>query len=132
MSLIARGLEARGLPTASLSTLYEITAAYKPPRAVFLDFPIGCPGGRPFAVEQQRDIARAVLSEVATFEDDREYRIHELPFQWSPDGSRAWEEQVRDLYRAGAETVAAHGSDHRATGESLPGNERAFSIRCNC
>lgn len=115
-----------------MSTLYEVTEAYKPPRPVFLDFPIGCPGGKPHQIEQQRDIARAVLAEAPTFDAEAEYRLHELPFQWSADGSRDWEEQLRDLYRAGAETVASHGVDHQAKGESLPGNERAFAIRCNC
>ncbi|HVA25560.1 MAG TPA: hypothetical protein VMW62_14340 [Chloroflexota bacterium] len=132
MSLVARGLEARGLPTLSMSTLHEVTAAYKPPRPVFLDFPIGCPGGRPHQVEQQRGIARAYLAEAPTFEAEPNYRIHELPFDWAPDGDRGWEEEVRNLYRAGVETVASHSSDHGAKGESLAGNERAFTIRCNC
>ena len=132
MSLIARGLEARGLPTVSMSTLYEVTAAYKPPRPVFLDFPIGCPGGRPHQADQQREIARAMLAEAPSFEAEPEWRIHELPFQWSRDGSREWEDQVRDLYRAGVETVAAHGVQHQSAGERLQGQEAEFTIRCNC
>jgi len=94
--------------------------------AAHLDFPIGCPEGKPNEPEQQREILRAALREAPPFSEP--WRIHELPFQWSPDGSRDWEEIVKDLYRKGVETVAAH----RARGESLAGREREFAIRCNC
>ena len=36
------------------------------------------------------------------------WAIHELPFQWSPDGSRAWEEELQEVYRKGVRTVEAH------------------------
>ena len=60
------------------------------------------------------------------------WRIAQLPFQWSKDGNRDWEERVRELYRKGLGTVAAHVADHQAKGESLVGREKEFAIRCNC
>jgi hypothetical protein len=127
---LSRALEARGLPTVNLSTVWDITSAIKPPRACFLDFPIGCPAGRPHAAEQQREILTAALNQAPKFGD--EWRLHELPFQWSADGSRDWEEELRDLYRRGLGTVQAHVADHTARGESLIGRENEISLRCNC
>jgi hypothetical protein len=45
--VLARAIEARGLPTTTIATLELNVMALKPPRSVFLDFPLGCPCGRP-------------------------------------------------------------------------------------
>ncbi len=130
MGLIARALEARGLPTLSMSCLWEVSMAFKPPRTVFLDFPIGCPAGRPNDPNLQRDILRAALHSASEFGEP--WKMVELPFQWSPDGSRDWEKTVREVYRKGLGTVATHVADHRTRGESLLGQEKEFAIRCQC
>lgn len=131
MSLIARGLEARGLPTLMMSNLWEATAALKPPRTRFLDFPIGCPAGKPHEPEQQRAILRGALGAAPRF--DAPWRQVELSFQWAADGSRAWEDDLRTIYRDGLATVADHGARHsQGHAENLLGQERAFTIRCNC
>jgi hypothetical protein len=46
-----------------MSTLWEISMAFKPPRTVFLDFPLGCPAGKPNEAELQRSVLRAALEE---------------------------------------------------------------------
>lgn len=130
MGPIARGLEARGLPTLSMSCLLDISQAFKPPRTVFLDFPPGCPAGKPNEPELQREILRAALRAAREFGDP--WRIITLPFQWSAGGSRDWEQTVQDLYRRGLDVVGAHVADHRQRGESLVGREREFSVRCGC
>jgi D-proline reductase (dithiol) PrdB len=131
-TIIARALEARGLPTLSMSVLLEAAEEAKPPRTCFLDFPLGCPAGKPHEAAQQRDILRTALK-LATDFDEKPWHIKPLPFQWSPDGSRAWEEEVSDLYRdGGLRIVLAHRDEHHARGESLVGREREFAIRCNC
>ena len=130
--IIARALEARGMPTISTTTLYEMSAAVKPPRTCFLDFPLGCPAGRPFAGDQQREILRSVFALAPSF-DGRPWAMETLPQQWSPDGDRSWEETTSNLYRNGGLAITAnHMAAHAAVGESLVGNERAFAIRCNC
>ncbi|MDP2601339.1 MAG: hypothetical protein Q8S00_01915 [Deltaproteobacteria bacterium] len=58
--------------------------------------------------------------------------MHELPFQWSEDGSRDWEEELKEIYRQGLGTVKAHVTDHSSRGESLFGQEKEFALRCNC
>lgn len=113
-----------------MTCLWEVSRAFKPPRAVFLDFPMGCPAGKPDEPELQRDILRAALRSAPEFGDP--WKMLELPFQWSADGSRAWEEEVRKIYRRGLATVSAHIADHRAKGESLAGREKEFTVRCNC
>jgi len=104
--------------------------AVKPPRACFLDFPIGCPVGKPHAPDLQRQILKAVFDHAATVTGD--WALHELPFQWAEDGDRRWEEDLKDLYRQGLGTVEAHVADHRRRGEPLIGQEEAFALRCNC
>jgi hypothetical protein len=113
-----------------MSTLWEASLAFKPPRTAFLDFPLGCPVGKPHEPEMQRAILRAALAAAPTF--DAAWKIIELPFQWSPHGGREWEEEVRELYRQGLSTVSRHVADHRAVGESLLNKEKEFSLRCNC
>ena len=132
MGLIARALEARGLPTLSMSVLWEASEAVKPPRTCFLDFPLGCPAGKPHEAAQQREILRAALRLAPEF-NARAWEMKVLPFEWSRDGNRAWEQEVEELYRnGGLAMVAAHIAAHRAKGESLAGRERDFAIKCDC
>ncbi|HVB34037.1 MAG TPA: hypothetical protein VNJ52_06670 [Patescibacteria group bacterium] len=115
-----------------MTVLWEASEAVKPPRACFLDFPLGCPAGKPHEAAQQREILRAALKLAPEF-DPAHWEMKTLPMQWSKDGSRAWEQEVEELYRKrGIEMVAAHRAAHRAKGESLVGRERAFSVKCNC
>jgi D-proline reductase (dithiol) PrdB len=133
VSLIARGLEARSLPTLSMSTLYELSQGFKPPRTVFLDFPLGCTAGKPNEPDLQRRILRDALCAAPKFGEP--WSIVELPYQFSPNGNRDWEEIVKDMYRKGdgAKTISAHSDDHtKGEGDLLLGREKEFSIRCNC
>ena len=91
---------------------------------------MGCPAGKPNEAELQREILRAALRAAPLFGEP--WKILDLPFQWSADGNRAWEEEVREVYRKGLAIVSAHTADHRARGESLVGQEQQFTLRCNC
>ena len=131
--IIARALEARGLPTVSTSVLWEMSAAVKPPRTCFLDFPLGCPAGKPHERAQQLDILERVFELAPAFEHDARWEMKRMPFQWSADGSRDWEHITDELYRNGGFAITSRHMDaHAAVGESLVGNERAFAIKCNC
>ena len=110
--------------------MVDISTAIKPPRTLFLDFPIGCPAGKPNEPELQREILRAAFRAAPHFCDP--WKMEELPFQWSADGNRDWEETLKEIYRNGVQTVIAHVADHAAHGESLYGHEQEFRIRCNC
>ena len=131
--VLARAVEARGLPTTSIATLERNVRALKPPRALFLDFPLGCPCGRPGEPEQQRDILRQALRVAAS--DWPAWELRRLPQSWGEPGDRSWEAHVDGLYRLDREiraTVAQHIADHARLGSSLQGDERNFVVRCNC
>ena len=118
------------MPTLSMSCLEDVSGAFKPPRTVLLDFPIGCPGGKPSDPDLSLSVLRAALEAAPAFGPPWAMRL--LPHQWSNDGDRSWEEELKDIYRHGIETVAAHVGEHASHGESLVGGEKDFTIRCNC
>lgn len=84
--LIARALEQEGVATVCLTTAWHITARANPPRAAFLDFPIGHTSGRPGRFREQAEIMRDV---VALFGTDKEPDpIETLPYAWGEDWKR--------------------------------------------
>jgi hypothetical protein len=114
-----------------MNVLREASQEMKPPRACFLDFPLGCPAGKPHEPAQQREIVRAAFKLTSECDADR-WEVKTLPFQCSPDGSRAWEKEVDELYRnGGMNVVVNHIQAHRARGESLVGHEREYAIKRN-
>jgi hypothetical protein len=86
--ILARAIERRGVPTASITTLYKQASYLKPPRASFLDFPLGCTVGRPREKAQQREIVKAALQHAEQARED--WELNRLPFQWAADGNRDW------------------------------------------
>lgn len=132
--VLARAIEKRGMPTASITTLFKHATYLKPPRASFLDFPLGCTAGRPRETTQQREIVKAALQHAEQVGTD--WELKRLPFQWAEDGNREWEDLVMDVYRVDTairgtvlQNVAAHAAHAQALGG---GNEREFAIRCAC
>lgn len=61
MSLVARHLEEHGIPTVVFSNARDITLSARAPRAVFTNYPLGNPCGRPFDTDNQREILMAGL-----------------------------------------------------------------------
>ncbi|MBI3959143.1 MAG: hypothetical protein HY328_10060 [Chloroflexi bacterium] len=53
MGLIAREIEAAGIPTVAISLAQELTASVGVPRAVFVKWPLGHPLGEANASAQQ-------------------------------------------------------------------------------
>lgn len=87
VSLVARHLEAHGIPTVCVGSAYDILAAARPPRACFVDYPLGHTAGKPFDVADQDDILRAALAlfEAAAGADT----LVTLPNRWGDDAWRA-------------------------------------------
>lgn len=83
MGLIARRVEADGIPTTSLTSALSITRSVNPPRAVFLDYPLGHTAGKAKDPALQRDIVVAALG--AVDELDRPGAVKMLPYRWSRD-----------------------------------------------
>ena len=83
MGLVARHLEANGIPTVTFSCARDITEAVRPPRSVFLDYPLGSTCGGPFDPANQRSVVLAGLRLLETGRTPGE--IVDLPFGWSAD-----------------------------------------------
>lgn len=81
MGLIAREIERRGTPTICLSSARSITESVNPPRAVFIDFPLGHTAGKPGDKALQRRIMIDTLSALDGLVAPG--RIRDLPYRWS-------------------------------------------------
>jgi hypothetical protein len=83
VGLVARTLEARGIPTVLVSTGRDLTQQVLPPRSVFVNFPMGNPFGKPGDVAMQRRVLCDALrlAETAT----RGGTLVDLPYAWEGD-----------------------------------------------
>jgi hypothetical protein len=99
VSLVARHLEANGIPTVILGAARDIVEECGVPRFVFTDFPLGNPCGKPYDVEMQRAIVSLGLE---LLESARWPRVTvQSPFSWGDDSWR------RDFMYVGPENVEA-------------------------
>ncbi len=62
VGLIQRAIEYAGIATVSISLLREITEKIRPPRALFVPFPLGYPLGEANNPALQRRIIHAALT----------------------------------------------------------------------
>lgn len=93
MGILARAVEMAGIPTVSVTGARDITERVRPPRAAYLDFPLGYCLGRPGHPDEQRQIVRDVL---ALSEQDLEPgEIVDLPYRWPEQG---WEDAIVAQY----------------------------------
>jgi len=89
VGLIARHLEAAGLPTLCMSAAYSITRSVDPPRSVFLDFPLGQTCGRPDDPQERREIMQTALEQMSSLGPGEIFR---LPFPFAD--SDEWKNTV--------------------------------------
>ena len=88
MGLIAREVERAGIPTLSMSSAWDITFAVRPPRAVFVNFPLNHETGKANDPGLQR---RILLDALRAFETLwAPGQMLSLPYVWDRD-DRAWE-----------------------------------------
>ncbi len=90
MSLVARHLEANGLPTVIIGTARDIVEYCGVARFVFTDFPLGNPLGEPGDEVMQRDILELALTLLE--EADKPATTRQAPYAWSK-GER-WKELI--------------------------------------
>jgi hypothetical protein len=83
VGLVARHAEAAGIPTLCMTSARDITRAVNPPRAAFLDFPLGHTTGKPGEPDLQRRILAQALSSFETMAVPGS--MIDLPFRWSED-----------------------------------------------
>ncbi len=102
VGVLARAVERAGIPTVTLAGARDITARVRPPRAVFLDFPLGNSVGRPRDRAGQRRICTAALRAAA--EASAPGEIVDLEEKWPVAG---WEDHVVAAYRREADIVTS-------------------------
>lgn len=79
MSLIARHFEARGLPTLIIGSALDILTSGQPPRASFVNYPLGFESGRFRDKADQVDVIREGLK---AFDDMTSPGIEPMNFEW--------------------------------------------------
>lgn len=97
MGLIARSIEAAGVPTLSMTSALSITRSVGPPRAAFLDFPLGHTTGKPHDRALQRSIVTDALAAFSSI--DVPGGVVHLDYSWSSDD--AWKDGVMQPRPAG-------------------------------
>ena len=112
MGLIARSIEEAGIPTLTLTSALSITRSVNPPRAAFLDYPLGRTAGPPHAPAVQRRILLDALTGFETITEPGGFI--ELDHAWS--GNDDWKEAVMRPQgaRAGSEKPEAFEDDRTA------------------
>ena len=106
MCLVARHLEANGIPTMCLGSALDIFESGSPPRATFVDYPLGHSAGKPFDPADQLDIVRSALRGLETMTQSGE--IQRLSNRWDSHGG--WKEDAG----------RANGSDTRQARDETP------------
>ena len=74
VSLLAAAIEREGIATVTVSLLREVTSELRPPRALFVPFPLGYPLGAPHKAALQHQVIEQTLAllhrtDVPVFED---------------------------------------------------------------
>jgi hypothetical protein len=91
VGLIARAVEEGGIPTISLSSARDITESVKPPRSVFINFPLGHTSGKPFDRELQTKIIKDAFDALKSIREPG--TIVDLPYHWQGDDD-SWEQKA--------------------------------------
>jgi D-proline reductase (dithiol) PrdB len=108
VSLVARHLEANGLPTVVMGCARDIVEECGVARFVFTDFPLGNPCGKPWDVEMQRSIVGVALNLL-----DRAWMPRttvQTPFQWD---SEEWRNAFMRVDDSNREELARKGEERR-------------------
>lgn len=66
MSLVARHIEANGIPTVIIGSALDVVEHCGVPRFLFTDFPLGNPCGHPWRRDMQKAVVRQALELLET------------------------------------------------------------------
>jgi len=92
VSLIARAFEQEGTATLILGSALDILRSGAAPRVQFLNYPLGFTAGKPFDVQNQREVLATALR---GFDEMQHTAINSMEFEW-PEGWAMIEERDRD------------------------------------
>lgn len=109
MSLVARALEAEGIPTVVLGSGRDIVEYCGVPRFLFTDFPLGNPCGPPYERQAQAEIAAQALDLLETATASR--TTVQAPQLW-PEGE-GWRHVYNYIGPENRDTLRAEGDARR-------------------
>ncbi len=91
MGLVCRTLEEQGIATVYIATGRDLTALVKPPRALFVNHPMGNNFGRPGDIPMQLDILRTALGMLDSVTEGGTLIDYpttwDEPFEFAPGGN---------------------------------------------
>jgi hypothetical protein len=108
--LVARYLEAHGIPTVVIGSARDIVEHCGVPRLLFTDFPLGNPCGHPWDRTMQKAIVRQALGLLDRAAGPRTTAI--APFSWKSDDP-AWRARYGRVDPAERERLLALGEERR-------------------
>lgn len=110
MSLIARHLEANGVPTVILGSALDVVEHCGVPRFAFVDFPLGNPCGRPWDRAMQTAIVTAAVGLFESAEVPR--TTLRLPHRWRED--EGWRDEYLAVRDEDLAALRRKGEERRA------------------
>jgi len=102
VSLIARHLEANGIPTVIMGCGKDIVEHVGAPRFLFSDFPLGNAAGKPNDIESQAYTMELALKVLETAVGPR--TTMQSPLRWSEDAS--WKLDFSNIEQMSDEEIA--------------------------
>ena len=113
MSLIARHLEANGIPTAIMGCAKDLVEFCGVPRFLFSDFPLGNPGGRPHDIESQEFTMELALKVLESAIGPR--TTVQNPLRWSDNPD--WKLDFSNIDQLSAAEIARRKAEFDANKE---------------
>ena len=101
VSLVARHIEAAGIPTVIMGCAKDIVEHCGVPRFLFSDFPLGNSAGRPFDAESQAATLELALRVLETAPGPR--TTVQSPQRWK--GAASWKRDYLDLTKLSPDTI---------------------------
>lgn len=114
MSLVARHLEAEGIPTIVIGSARDIVEECGVARFLFVDYPLGNPTGKPDDPHDQRTIVSAALDVVESAVLPRttvQAPVHWISHDWRAAYMCVTDENRAELAAIGERRRAVRGAD---------------------
>ena len=115
MSLVARHLEANGIPTVIMGCAKDIVEHCGVPRFLYSDFPLGNSAGKPFDAASQAETLELALRVLETAPGPR--TTVQSPQRWSEDAS--WKTEYSNVSKLTPEDIAERRKEFDAVKETI-------------
>jgi len=115
VSLVARHLEANGIPTVIMGCAKDIVEHCGVPRFLYSDFPLGNSAGKPFDAASQAETLELALRVLETAPGPR--TTVQSPQRWSEDAS--WKTEYSNVSKLTPEDIAERRKEFDAVKETI-------------